>query len=69
MKLPGYQGVPNGYPMAPPAYNAMNYGPNGVGGKYPSKKVGIILYDTKISILYLSVGLFCICLLLFFLSN
>ncbi|XP_039129341.1 protein BTR1-like [Dioscorea cayenensis subsp. rotundata] len=39
VKLPGYQGVPNGYPMAPPAYNAMNYGPNGVGGKYPSKKV------------------------------
>ncbi|XP_057422862.1 protein BTR1 isoform X2 [Lotus japonicus] len=38
---PGYPGVPYTYvvpPVAPPAYNAMNYRSNGAGGKFQNSK-------------------------------
>lgn len=41
----GYQGAPYTYvvpSVAPPAYNAMNYRPNGAGGKFPNSKVLLI---------------------------
>lgn len=37
----GFHGVPYGYlvpPVAPLAYNAVGYGPNGIGGKFPNNK-------------------------------
>lgn len=37
----GFHGVPYGYlvpPVAPLAYNAVGYGPNGGGGKFPNNK-------------------------------
>lgn len=42
---PGYPGVPYTYvvpPVAPPAYNAMNYRSNGAGGKFQNSKVLLI---------------------------
>ncbi|KAJ6842720.1 protein BTR1-like [Iris pallida] len=36
--FPGFPGAPVGYLMPTMAYNTMNYGSNGIGGKYPSNK-------------------------------
>ncbi|XP_072967636.1 protein BTR1-like [Typha angustifolia] len=38
VNFPGYPGVPVGYMIPSVAYNTMNYGPNGYGGRYPSNK-------------------------------
>lgn len=41
----GYQGVPYTYVLpsvAPPAYNGVNYRPNGTGAKFQNSKVFLI---------------------------
>ncbi|KAG2401905.1 Protein BTR1-like protein [Vigna angularis] len=54
----GYQGVPYTYVLpsvAPPAYNAVNYRPNGAGAKFQNSKIGdfvpiLSLVQTPVSI-------------------
>ncbi|MQL94825.1 hypothetical protein Taro_027483, partial [Colocasia esculenta] len=38
VNLSGFHGIPIGYVIPSVAYNTINYGPNGAGGKYPSNK-------------------------------
>lgn len=39
VNFPGLPGNPVGYMIPSAAYSHANYGPNGVGGKYPNNKV------------------------------